>query len=209
MRTLMSAPPTNRVGRYPKHTFLLESAPFVAQPFFFAPVLPGETLDNLFFESRVVSDPVMNKLIGWKKEYYYFYCRITDLMDDEIRDMFISPENIDIATTGFGTTESSQQFYTAKGGVDYPKRAYNRIVSEYFRDQGEAVDVATYTQGAEELAIVQNRDMIWLDSATDKDDMPVGDDPGDATNAADLEALNAALGVQSQQPPPPADIEFT
>ena len=72
MRTLMSAPPTSRVGRYPRHTFAVHNPAHVAVPFMIAPVLPGETLENLFMEARVVSNPVQNPLIGWKQEFYLF-----------------------------------------------------------------------------------------------------------------------------------------
>ena len=66
MRTLLSAPPTDRVGRYPKHTFQIKEMAFMAQPFMIARVLPGETLQSIFFESRVITDPILNAIIGWK-----------------------------------------------------------------------------------------------------------------------------------------------
>ena len=62
MRTLLSAPPTDRVGRYPKHTFQVKELAFTAQPFMLARVLPGETLQNIFFEARVITDPILNSL---------------------------------------------------------------------------------------------------------------------------------------------------
>ena len=46
MRTLMSAPPTSRVGRYPKHPFIVNAKPFTLQPIGIARVLPGETLKD-------------------------------------------------------------------------------------------------------------------------------------------------------------------
>lgn len=192
MRTLMSAPPTSRVGRYPRHTFGVASPAHAAVPFMIAPVLPGETLENLFMEARVVSAPVKNPLIGWKQEYYFFYVRVTDLLSDVIRDMFVDPTNTDLAAT-LGVGATSNMFYTAKGGVDYAFRAYKRIVEEYFRDEGEAWNVATSTYQGETLSMVQVREIGWLDSATDKDDMPVGPDPGAVSNAADLEALMQAF----------------
>lgn len=192
MRTLMSAPPTSRVGRYPRHTFQYASPCHSVIPFMIAPVLPGETLENLFMEARVVSDPVKNPLIGWKKEYYFFYVRVTDLLNDTIRDMFVDPTNTDLAAT-LGVGGSNKNFYTAKGGVDYTARAYRRIVEEFFRDEGETMETAMYTGGPEGFALAQIREIGWLDSATDKDDMPVGPDPGAVSNAADLEALMQAF----------------
>lgn len=192
MRTLMSAPPTSRVGRYPKHTFLIKERPFLLTPFMIAPVLPGETLDNLFFEARCITDPVKNSIIGWKKEFYFFYVRVTDLLSDTIRDMFVDPANTDLSGS-LGGSATVANYYTAKGAIPYASMAYQRIVAEYFRDDGEAWDVAYRGAGDEKLAVVQHRDLFWLDSATDNDDMPVGPDPASISTAGELEALMQAF----------------
>lgn len=187
MRTLMSAPPTERVGRYPKHTFHLREIPFVATPFMIAPVLPGETLNSLFFESRVVSDPVLSPLIGWKKEYYFFYVRITDLLNDAIRDMFVDPANVDLSAT-LGVAANSTPFYTAKGGIDYLARGYDAIVRHFFRDSDELANVA---QTADGLAITQIREQTWMDSLID--DLPGQSTIVSTTNAQDFNALMDAF----------------
>ena len=44
-----------------------------------APVLPGETLKNGLFQSRVISDPLKHRLLGAHKEYWFFYVRLRDL----------------------------------------------------------------------------------------------------------------------------------
>lgn len=176
---------TSRVGRYPKHTFQVDTRPYVVTPFMIAPVLPGETMDNLFMESRVVSDPVANKLIGWKKEYYFFYIKVTDLLTASIRDMFIDPANTDLAAT-LGSVANSQPFYTAKGGINYAERCYDSVVKEYFRDEGE---LASDYNTADGLAIAQIRDTFWMDTLTDKDDMPEGAAISGATDAGDLDRL--------------------
>lgn len=188
-RTLMSAPPTERVGRYPKHVFNTKEMVYQATPFMIAPVLPGETMKNLYFESRVVTDPVLNSRIGWKKEYFFFYVRITDLMIDGIRDMFVDPTNTDLAGT-LGSAGSSRLMFQAKGGIPYMNLALTRIVDTFFRDEGTvSADFVSAISGA---PFVQIRDRFWLDSLTDKDDMPGGDAPSSATNAEELQALMAA-----------------
>nr|QJB20795.1 MAG: major capsid protein [Microvirus sp.] len=189
MRTLLSAPPTSRVGRYPKHPFMVRELAYTAQPFFIAPVLPGETMDNLYFESRVITDPVLNPIIGWKKQYFFFYVRITDLLSDTIRDMFIDPTNTDLTAT-LGSASSSQPYYSAKGGMNWAKRCVERITAEYFRDEGEAWNSNVVTG---DIPIVPIRDRLWMDSITDDDDMPVGADPSAMTDASDLEALMNAF----------------
>lgn len=185
MRTLLSAPPTSRVGRYPRHPFVVKSMPYTAQPFFIAPVLPGETLENMYFESRVITDPIVNPIIGWKKQYFFFYVRITDLLSDTIRDMFIDPTNTDLTAT-LGLAASSQQYYSAKGGMNWTKRCVERITAEYFRDEDEAWDSNTVTGS---IPIVPIRDRMWLDSITDDDNMPDGAAAASFTDAGTLDGL--------------------
>lgn len=186
---LVAAQPKGRVGRYPKHVFQCQQRAFLITPFMLAPVLPGETLDNLFFESRVVSDPVKNKLIGWKYEYYYFYVRVTDLLTDAIRDMFVDPTNTDLTAT-LGVVANSRAFYTAKGSIDYARRCYQRVVLEWFRDEGEDISVAQVSTG---LNYAQIRDTFWMDSLTDEDDMPAGPEIEEGTTVGDLERLMDAF----------------
>ena len=176
-RLLTAAAPTDRVGRYPKHTFRVNSLPFTLQPVAIARVLPSETLKNLYFESRVVTSPVANPIIGWKQEYYAFYFRITDLMNDQIRDMFIDPENKEIV---HGVEPANNQaWYTAKGGVNWMKLCANRAAETYFRDDGETVASAVTASG---IPIVQIRENTFMESLTDEDKMP--------DDAVDLELIN-------------------
>lgn len=192
-RTLMSAPPTNRVTRSPKHPFQTVELPYTLQPIMFAPVMPGETLTNMYFESRVVSDPIKNPLIGWKKEYYFFYVKVTDLLDDAIRDMFIDPANTDLSAT-MGRASNSTPFYSAKGAVNYAVLALAKVWQHWFSDQDDVLsdyDVATATRQIG-VPFVQIRDRFWLDSITDEDNMPLGADPGTATTMEQLDALDAA-----------------
>lgn len=187
-------PATGRVGRYPKHPFITREVPFTAQPFMIAPVLPGETLQNLFFESRVVSDPILNPLIGWKKEYYFYYVPITLLLVDEIRDMFIDPSNTDIvATHGIGASDTA--FYTAKGGIDYLKRCVTRIVEDHYRDEGETASQFELANG---VPLVQIRDRLWLSSLTDEDVAALVSDPGAGDTPANMEQLTALWEMYDQ-----------
>lgn len=187
-RTLLSAPPTDRIGRYPRHPFLSQEIPFTLQPIMLARVLPGETLQNLYFETRVITDPILNPIIGWKKEYYFFYVKATDLMLDVFKDMFVDPTNAEMA--GHDEVANKQQTYVAAGGVDWYAKALQRVCETYFRDEGEAASAYTASNGA---YIVQHRQNSFLDSLTDKDDMPEGEDISDATTAGDLDRLMDAF----------------
>lgn len=182
---LMPATKTGRVGRSPKHVFQIRHRPYAIQPFMIAPVLPGETMDNLFMEARVVSDPVKNKLIGWKQEFYYFYVKVSDLLSDAIKQMFVDPENTDLLAT-LGVATASQEFYHAKGGIDWLQRGYSRIVQEWFRDEGELATDHVFGSG---IAVAQIRDTFWMDSLTDEDLMPQGAEIDDATTMGDLDRL--------------------
>ena len=81
--SIVNAPRSQRVPRRPQHTFYLRQVPFTIQPFMIAPVIPGETLQNLSFQARCVTMPVKNPIIGWWCEYYFFYVKLTDLDDRE------------------------------------------------------------------------------------------------------------------------------
>ena len=183
--------PTDRVGRYPKHNFQVRSQPFVAQPFLLARVLPGETMSNLFFESRVITDPIRNPIIGWKKEYYFFYVKVTDLMIDAIRDMFVDPTNASVAGA-HGEAANVQRTYTAKGGVDWTQKCLDKVVLHWFRDQDETAAGNVLAAGDR---LVQIRDTLFLDSLTDKDLLPEGDAIAGATDAGDLDRLMDAFNM--------------
>lgn len=194
IRTLNSAPPTERVNRYPKHTFRVNSLPFTAQPFFLARVLPGETLNNLFFESRVITDPIRNSIIGWKKEYFFYYVKMSDLGIPEFKQMFVDPNNTDLITsTAYETVSNIQRTYTAKGGIDWADRCLTRIVDEYFRDQGEVTADFKTTVTFPNTPIVQIRESSWLDSITDDSVMPEGAAISGATDMGDLDRLYNAF----------------
>ena len=188
MRTLMSAPPTERVGRYPKHPFLVNAVPFTAQPIMIARVLPGETLENLYLEARVVTDPILNPIIGWKKEYFFFYVKISNLMSDAIKDMFVDPTNAEIA--GMDEAANLQQTYAAKGGIDWMAKALERIVYHHFRDEDEAAATFKLADGRYIVPIRQNS---FLDSLTDKDQLSEGAAIAGATDAGDLDRLMDAF----------------
>ena len=135
---------TRRVQRRPQHRFNLKSYPFEIVPFMIAPVLPGETMENLLMQSRVVSDPISNPLIGWHKEYYWFYCSHRSLMHQAapngdsaelLKAMMLDPAT-NIATLLEGANDTA--LYQFKGGVEFVRMCLNAVVAEYFRDEDEA-----------------------------------------------------------------------
>lgn len=124
----------NRVMRRPQHRFHLRTRPFVIQPFLTAPVLAGETLRNLLMQSRVVTDPVRSPLIGWWKEYYFFYCKLSQIQaTTELTDMLID-WNKDMSS--FADSGVKWTTYNCDTGVKYTEMCRDKVVSKYFRDEG-------------------------------------------------------------------------
>lgn len=131
---LMQPKRPNRRIRRPQHPFNIKTRPYQIAPFFLAPVLPGETLKNLLLQSRVVTDPIRNPLIGWHKEYYFFYVKLTDMADrDLLRAMMLDPDldmsSLDSATNVLHYHENG----TDTPAINWVSRCLDRVVEEYFR----------------------------------------------------------------------------
>lgn len=133
-----------RLQRRPQHKFNLKSKPFEICPFMIAPVLPGETMTNLLTQVRVVSDPIQNSLIGWHKEYYYFYIKHRGLAawdtTGKLQSMMLDTTT-DVSSLKAGA--NSIPNYTFKSGMDYVGACTRAVVEEFFRDEGEAYNVAS------------------------------------------------------------------
>lgn len=126
-----------RRNRQPQHYFNLRTVPFSVQPFFIAPVLPGETMKNFLLQARVVSNPIKNPLIGWWNEYYIFYVKHRDLdIRDTLTEMMLDPE----LDTSPHNEAAAPAYYHAGGTINWSKQCLKRVVEEYFRNEGEAWD---------------------------------------------------------------------
>lgn len=134
--------------RRPLHPFSLKAPPFAIAPFFIAPVLAGETMKNLLMQSRVVTDPIKNRLIGWSLEYYFFYVKLRDLDERELLTAMLINPATDI--TGIDQPTAVPQYFHA-GGVGqlpYVQMCLFRVVNDYFRDEGDVHTDHTITDGA-------------------------------------------------------------
>ena len=133
-----------RTFRRPPHRFNLKAKPYEICPFMIAPVLPGETLVNALFQVRAVSDPIQNALIGWHKEYYWFYVPLPALSDWDtgglLKNMMIDTTT-DVST--LKAAANSVPYYTFKTGMDYVLKCTEAVVKQFFRDEDEAVNVAS------------------------------------------------------------------
>lgn len=162
-----------RKTRSPRHQWYVKHRPWQIQPFMIAPVLPGETLKSLTMQSRVVTDPILNPLIGWWCEHYVFYVKIRDLYArDLITSMILKPET-DISSLDAAT---DLHYYHQNGtdlAINWPKMCLDVVTDNYFRNEGQVA--ADYMANGLPVASVS------IDNALDS-----------AINAA---ALEGAAGV--------------
>lgn len=175
MVTLMPQTPAGRKMRHPKHPFQVRHMPFGLCPFLIAPVLPGETLERAQLQSRAVTDPIKNPLVGWWLEHYLFYVKHRDLQDytgtgvsdyaDDLTAMMLDPDH---DTSGLNYSSDNLKYYAdgASSGArpSFVRMCLAKVVEEYFRNEGEGWDLgSTFIDGLPRISINQNS---LLDSAT-------------------------------------------
>lgn len=157
-----------RRNRYPRHTWKIRAQPFALTPFMLAPVLPGETMENMLIQSRAVTDPINDPLAGWWLEYFVFYVKLTDLdQREEFQQMIIRPD--DFSKAGLTAAAQDTLYYTAEGGIEWSKFCMKRVVEEYFRNEGEAWD-AFNLFGFPGVAAFEERHS-WMQSLVMGDDV--------------------------------------
>lgn len=156
--SLVNAPRVGRVPRRPQHRWYVESVPFAIQPMVIAPVLPGETLKSGLFQARVITDPIKNPIMGWWHEYYWFYVKLRDLHGrEDFTEMLINLEK-DLSSYEEAADASHNHY---GGTINWSKLCLQRVVEEYFRDEGDDWDA--YLHGGMPLAAVNAEG--WTNSA--------------------------------------------
>jgi len=191
-------PAMRRAIRAPQHSFNLRVQPWQMAPFYIAPVLPGETMKNLRLMSRIVSDPIKDKLTGWWCEYYFFYVKHRDLdIGDQLVQMHLSQA---YDTSPLNSAANAKHFHNA-GGINFVGKCLDAVKLWYFRDDGEAEPAAIDTLPPAKIAVDG-----WWESLKKASNMPANDHelPGDnpqipddapagfATQYAHWEAMRAA-----------------
>jgi len=177
----------------PQHTWQLVTKPFQLQPCMLAPVLPGETLKNLLYQVRMVTDPIRNPLIGWYSEYYFFYVKLRDL---DARDT-LTALMVDMGTSITSLQEAATtRWYNYADSIPWAKLCLKRIVEEYFREEGEAWD----TWAIDSVPLAALNDKSWMQSAILQDDLTAIDVDLDAVGAgAALMASDVESGMRQYQ----------
>lgn len=131
-------PRASRKPRSPKHPFSVRHKPYALVPFALMPVLPGETLKNLSWQSRAVTDPVKAKLVGWHLEYYWFYVKHRDLAERDTLTAMMTNPGQDITGIDDVTTATDWYHGGTVGNINWAKLCTIAVVEEYFREEGEA-----------------------------------------------------------------------
>lgn len=176
--SISGSKPKTRVPRRPKHTFHIKTYGYEISPFMFAPVLPGETLKNLLLQTRCVSVPLESTLIGHWLEHYFFYVKLTDLDDyEDIKTMLMDATAASVTTEG----ADNQYLFAKSGAIAWQQMCLDRIVAEYFRDEGDAESVVGSTTGLPFAYMDKSgfMDSFILDSAIQTDNIN--------TDTADME----------------------
>ena len=182
--------PQRRALRRPAHDFNIKHRPYSITPFFIAPVLPGETLTNLLYQARAVSDPIQNPIIGWWLEHYFFYVPWRGMPDFQAT---LKAMAIDAATSTAGLKAGANSVinYTFKGGMNFVDECLEVVTERYFRDEGESYTAATTADGLPKAIIDQGK---WIHSL--KLASAGADDP-ELPGVDELEELDILPGFSS------------
>jgi len=122
-----------RHTRSPKHNFAVDTQMWEIQPICIAPVLPGETLNGLTIQTRVVTPPLKSKTVGWWLEYYFFYVPFRQMPDAaNLVAMFIDP-----TITLSPTAASGRDYYDGRG-YNFTSQCLEVVTREWFRREGES-----------------------------------------------------------------------
>lgn len=168
--SLASAPPKGRVNRNPVFPSYTRYIPHLITPFMYAPVLPGETLTNLSFEARTISQGIKHPLIGWSAHFYWFYVKLMDLENDvaiDAQDLLLDPTNTPhvyleqggVLPDNVGSSVFFQR--AATKGYNWLPDCYRRIVETWFRHDSQPLGATNYG-----LFTQNDRNLGIFDSAT-------------------------------------------
>lgn len=187
------APQTARRPRSPKHAFVTRARPYQIQPVAIAPVWPGETMELAMLQARTVSDPIKHPLIGWWHEYYVFYVKLNDLpVRDQLINMLMTP-GADVSSL---SSAASWPTYHNGKGINYTDLCLRRVTEEFFRDEGEAWNVATL----DGLPLASVNTENWMDSMRlESEPLPANDHELPGENPVIPDGVPAGFEAHFQQ----------
>lgn len=207
-----------RVPRRPSHPFYIHHKPWQIAPFFIAPVLAGETLKNLNYQSRAVSDQVKNPLTGAHLEHYFFYVPLRALsidtwsgeVGDHVHATAIENMLLDLGqpldvSTGYGIRNWS--YYNGNAvagqhGYNFVQACLEKVVSHFFRDQGESFGpTVTAPSGTGTYPLAKLKQKTFDDSLMAISEVPEETIPatGDAVDAGEFDTLYQTWQIMFSQ----------
>lgn len=152
---------SQRMNRYPKHTWNLAFKPFVIQPCMIAPVLAGDTMKSLLFQHRTQTEQLANQLIGWWCEHMFFYVPLRALDDWTTLEAMLLENS---AVTGIVDAADVDTYHCDANAPDFTLECLKVITRHFFRDDGEAWDA--YTVDSNPIAHAKMSAPGWMDSVT-------------------------------------------
>lgn len=169
-------PTSKRKMRYPKHQWRINFRPYQIHPCAIAPVMAGDTIKHLRFESRVLSDPIVDQITGWWSELYFFYVRFSDLdcyADAQTLAITTSDKSSGTPAGGYGAISTSSKAWTMHNGhgPDWLYECMQAIALTYFRPETGAWD-DYLLDGVPSAGLVGQ---TWLDTLTNTADLPAAD----------------------------------
>lgn len=157
----------SRSMRRPRHEAQFRIPPWCIFPFGFAPVVPGDTVTQCDVLGRVVSDPVDGKLLPWWLDIFGFYVpwRAT-AASTQLQAMALGNGGTNFAFNGgtIAPTVSGGGYFTSRlnGRPDFGALAYQAVVTEYFRDEGETY--ADHVHALSGMSMMKLGRSDWTDS---------------------------------------------
>lgn len=196
---LTQAAQLERSMRQPKFPFHIYTQPYHIMPMMIAPVLPGETLVNLSLQARVVTDPIKSPIIGWHKEYCFFYVKLTDLFESVAQEM---PKMLtDVAWAGQATvtaqaggtaTQKSHFFASGATQFNYVELCRQMVVRHYFRDEKD--DYNTNVVAGHPVAQFLNKNVLdSVENAADVTSADIEVEGADANTTIQMSEILAAM----------------
>lgn len=124
-----------RKPRKPNFPIAGQIFPYALTPIWFHPVLPGETMKSCTIRNVRISQPVQNPIEGVWFEDWIFYVKLTDI-DKSLGDQFMRDGE---SQSGWTASSDQNRFFVKNGQINWFKHCYDKIVEDYFTDEGETV----------------------------------------------------------------------
>lgn len=185
-----------RVQRRPNFAIQGGIAPMGLFPNFFAPVLPGETLDSHNLKATMVSAPIANPLGGSWLETWLFHVKLTDL-DPDLAEMFIGTLT---DSSAYQAGEDQPQYFTKTGQIEWVKLCTEFIHSKFFINEGETP--ITHPDGVPMIKRINSDafESMVQDQDGETDGTMIGDSEGEEITPqmeAYLKMKQIGMGIQS------------